>query len=85
MRHKIEFVEHINEDEEFLYVVLEIDGNKFVLDKSDVWNLDCLSETAFNKMPDWSRYDKIPETVIKAGMEVEEATMPKVNRKVVKE
>ena len=56
-----------------------------MLDKGDSWNLYTLCETAFNKMPDRSKFYEIPEALIKTGVELEEAHTPKVNRKVVME
>jgi len=39
-------------DELFEYVVMKVDGREFELDKADVWNLFCLSQTYFDSMKD---------------------------------
>ena len=64
---------------------MEIDEHRFVLDKTDVWNIYTLAETAFNKMLDYSKFYEMNETLIKAAVELEGAYASKVNRKVVME
>ena len=52
MKHKIDAVELVDENNRVLNVELFIGDNSFVLDKGDVWNLDTICETVFNKMED---------------------------------
>lgn len=47
---KIEYVAHVNESDEVLYIDLEIDGHSFRMDRQDVYELYSIANTAFDRM-----------------------------------
>ena len=68
MKHSIEYVEHTDELDRVHWIELEIDDQVFYLDKGDVWNLLCISQSVFDRMVDPNKA-ALPEIIRKIVME----------------
>ena len=52
MKHNIDAVKYTDELDRVHWIELEIDDQVFILDKGDVWNLLCISQSVFDRMVD---------------------------------
>ena len=68
MRYAIEHIEYFNEKGETAFVGVFIDGEEFLMDKEDLWNLKCILETVFDRVIDTegSGHPEVNRKVVKA-------------------